>query len=196
MGREALVYAEVDGEAGEVRALLESSEFILRGAIKRRYVREALEHIVVDDDTLQFESNGEQVRLCLGAAMARKWAEAMQKAPPTLREKLGLNPTTKGFLVGVVADDDLASAVQDCLTESGADARMLIAVVENESALIEALRVHSSFPSLPIWTVYAKGRGVTFGDTAIRTILRDAGFRDTKSCAVSASFTATRYHPI
>jgi hypothetical protein len=41
MGREALTHAEVGGECGEVRALLESGELILRGAIRRHFPRSA-----------------------------------------------------------------------------------------------------------------------------------------------------------
>lgn len=45
-----------------------------------------------------------------------------------------------------------------------------------------------------LWTIYPKGRGVAFGEREIRTALRAAGFRDTKSCAVSGLLTATRYN--
>ena len=50
--------------------------------------------------------------------------------------------------------------------------------------------------ALPLWTVYPKGKAGQFGDTAIRTALRDAGWRDTKSCAVSERLTATRYNRV
>ena len=45
-----------------------------------------------------------------------------------------------------------------------------------------------------LWTIYPKGRGVAFGEREIRTVLRAAGFRDTKSCAVSGLLTTTRYN--
>ncbi|WP_294330103.1 hypothetical protein [uncultured Sphingomonas sp.] len=48
---------------------------------------------------------------------------------------------------------------------------------------------------LPIWAVYPKGKAAAFGDGAIRTASRSAGYRDSKSCSVSALRTATRYHP-
>ena len=37
MGREAVTHAEVGSERGEVRALLEGGELILRGAIRRHF---------------------------------------------------------------------------------------------------------------------------------------------------------------
>jgi hypothetical protein len=66
MGREAVVNAEAGAEAGEVKALLETRELILRGALRRRYSKEALEGVRVEGDTLSFTVAGEAVRLHLG----------------------------------------------------------------------------------------------------------------------------------
>ena len=40
---------------------------------------------------------------------------------------------------------------------------------------------------------YPKGKGAAYGDTAIRNFLRQRGYVDSKSCAVSPELTATRY---
>lgn len=195
MGREALIHAEVGGEAGEVRALLESTELILRGSIRRHYLKAAMEHVIVEDVVLRFQSAGETVRLHLGAKTAQSWASAIAKPPPSLRAKLGLTNGARAILIGAVADDILAEAIHGCLVTDGAQAQMLIALIDGPDDLTDAQKIHAGFPTLPLWTIYPKGRGVTFGDTAIRTALRAAGFRDTKSCAVSDRLTATRYSP-
>lgn len=193
MGREATVYAEVGSEAGEVRALLESTELILRGEIRRRFPKAAMEQVHVEGDILRFHATGEAVALHLGAKAAQSWAAAIVKPPPSLRAKLGLGDDARALLVGKIADEALAEATHELLVTDAAAARMMIAIIDGPDDLAEAQRIHASSPALPLWTIYPKGRGVSFGDTAIRTALREAGFRDTKSCAVSDILTATRY---
>ena len=194
MGREAFVHAEVGAEAGEVRVLLESTEMILRGDIKRRYPRAEIQQLAVEGEVLRFLSGGDAVRLHLGEKIARSWADVIAKPPPGLRAKLGLETGALALILGSVTDEALEEATSGSAVTSGAAAQMIIAVIDGPDSLAEAQRVQGDFPSLPIWTVYPKGRGVVFGDTAIRTVLRQAGFRDTKSCAVSDSLTATRYN--
>ena len=194
MGREALAYAEVGSEAEEVRALLESGELILRGAIRRRYPKTALEGVTVEGEVLYFAHAGEAVRLHLGAREAEAWRKAITTPPPSLRTKLGLNKGARALLVGSFEDDALAEALDGVLVEDGADAAVMIACIERPNDLSAARTLHAAHPSLALWAVYPKGRGVTFGENEIRASLRAKGFRDTKSCAVSERLTATRYN--
>ena len=194
MGREATVYAEVGSEAGEVRALLESTELILRGEIRRRFPKAAMEAVLVEGDVLRFQVAGEAVALHLGAKVAQSWATAIAKPPPDLRAKLGLGTGARALLMGEIADEALAEATHGLLVTDGAAAQMMIAIIDDPEDLTEAQRIHAGFPAVPLWAVYPKGRGGAFGDNTIRTALREAGFRDTKSCAVSDRLTATRYN--
>ena len=72
---------------------------------------------------------------------------------------------------------------------------MLIARIDDADDLAKALAEHGAMPQLPLWAIYPKGKQAAFGDAPIRDALRSAGFRDTKSCAVSDRLTATRYNP-
>ena len=85
MGREARVRADVGSEAGEVKALLESQELILRGEIRRRFSKAAMTDVAADGDTLRFIFAGETVRLHLGSKVAQAWAKAIATMPPSLR---------------------------------------------------------------------------------------------------------------
>ena len=194
MGKEADIRAEVDGVSGAVRALLERDELILRGDIRRRFPRNGLENLQVADGVLSFTGAGQPVKLHLGEA-AQTWYRAISTPPPSLRAKLGLDKGGKALLSGDCHDADLAAALDGVLTDDGAQAAMLVACITTPEDLATAEAVQSQYPHLPIWAVYPKGRTVTFGDSAIRETLRAHGFRDTKSCAVSACLTATRYHP-
>lgn len=194
MGKEADIRADVDDTSGEVRALLERDELILRGEIRRRFPRATLQDATVADGVLSFTGAGQQVRLHLGDAAAT-WHAAITTPPPSLRAKLGLDRGAKALLHGACHDADLAAALDGVLTENGAEAAMLVACLAGPEDLAAAEALQARYPRLPIWAVYPKGRNVPFGDGAIRETLRAHGFRDTKSCAVSSRLTATRYNP-
>lgn len=191
MGREAQVHAEVGAEVAEVKALLESGELILRGALRRRFARAAITDARAEGEVLRFACDGETVRLHLGARAAVAWAKAVATPPPDLRHKLGLKPGVKALFLGVCDDAALTEALAEALTDDAAAAAMLIARIDGPAdvAAAQALGAH-----LPIWAVYRKGK-TAFGDAAIRSALRAVGCRDTKSCAVSDRLTATRYDP-
>ncbi len=194
MGKEADIHAEVGDAAGEVHALLERDELILRGEIRRRFPRAGLEDLQVADGVLSFRGAGQAVRLHLGDA-AQTWHTAITTPPPSLRAKLGLDKGAKALLLGACDDVDLAAALDGALTDDGAQAAMLIACITGPEDLAAAEVVQARRPRLPIWAIYPKGRNVPFGDSEIRDTLRAHGFRDTKSCAVSTRLTATRYNP-
>lgn len=192
MGREAVVRAEVGGEAGEVRALLEAGELILRGDLRRRFPRAEIADLRVEGGALLFRSGGEVVRLALGETSAAAWRKALLTPPPDLRAKLGLAKGAKALLVGACDDAALAAALDGARTEVPAEAAMVVARIDGPEDLAAA---QAACGALPLWAVYAKGKAATFGDAAIRTALRAAGWRDVKSCAVSDRLTATRYLP-
>ena len=195
MGREAVVNAQIGDQAGEVHALLESSELIMRGAIRRRFPKAALEQVRVDEGTLYFVCSGEAIRLELGARMAQSWCKAIATPAPDLRAKLGLHKGARALRVGAFDDAALTEALKGVLVKKVRLADMIIACIKSAADLDAALVLQAAQPKLPVWTIYGKGSGIPFGDSHIRTALRGAGFRDSKSCAVSERLTATRYNP-
>ncbi|MDO6966732.1 hypothetical protein [Rhizobium alvei] len=194
MGREALVHAEVGThETGEVKALLEAQELILRGEIRRRFPRSMVGDLSVDGPVLRFSCKGESIALHLGPEAAQAWAKAIATPPPSLRAKLGLDKGAKALLIGIPDDPALSEALDGALVDSREVAAMAIARIDTHSDLINALETCAS---LPLWTIYPKGKAVPFGDSAIRSALRAAGWRDSKTCAVSERLTATRYNRV
>lgn len=171
MGKEADIHAEVGDAVGEVRALLERDELILRGEIRRRFPRAALQDVRASDGVLSFTGLGQPVRLHLGDAAAT-WYTAMTTPPPSLRAKLGLEKGAKAPLHGNCDDAELATALDGVLTDDGAQAAMLIACITGPEDLDTAEAVQARYPMLPLWAVYHKGRGVAFGDREIRATLR------------------------
>ena len=78
-------------------------------------------------------------------------------------------------------------------TRTTAEAGVLLAILATEADLMSAYAVAEQNPQLMLWCVYPKGKGAAYGDTAIRNFLRQRGYVDSKSCAVSPELTATRY---
>jgi len=193
MGREALIHAEVGNIAGEVKALLETQELILRGDIRRRFSKAAMANVSVVGSLLCFSCDGEIVALDLGTKVAEAWAKAIVTPPPSLRAKLGLDKGAKALMIGTCDDPVLMEALQGVLTDKAEATAMAIACINGTEDLTKA---RETCGMLPLWTVYSKGKSVSFGDAAIRVIMREARWRDTKSCAVSDLYTATRYNLI
>lgn len=192
MGREARVEATIGAERGSVTVLLESDALILRGGPRRRWRRDAIRDIAVDGDGVTFQAGTETVRLAFPPGLAANWAKAMTTPPSSLAAKLGLSKGARALLVGPCHDTDLLAALDGATAVDPVGAALAIAVVETPEALAAAVAASGR---LPLWVVHPKGRGVVFGDTAIRAEMRRSGYRDAKACAVSQRLTATRYDP-
>lgn len=193
MGREAQSVCFWRGMTGEVRALLESHELILRGEIRERIPRSSIEKIAVIDDALVLQIEGKRMLLKLGSAEAERWAIFLRKSPPTLRDKLGISGDKKAWMLGATESAELRDAIQGCVADQIVDAGMVIAIVLEESDLCDAVALAREIPHLPIWFVYVKGKSTRLGDAAIRSHMREHGYIDSKSCRVSDILTATRY---
>lgn len=191
MGREAVCPCRWGADKGEVKALLESHELILRGDIKRKVAVAELKSVTVDGDDLRFKVGRESVALRLGAKDAASWAKKIATRPPSLKEKLGLKDGAKALAIGPLKDPALAEALKGATTTSATKAALAVAVIENDKDLAKAIRACP--PATPLWIVHRKGKAATYGDTPIRAAMRASGFIDTKVSAVSDDFSATRY---
>ena len=192
MGREAVVQVEAGKDSGEARALLESRELILRGEVRRRWPLEALTMVRAEGDELRFQAGDEGVTLVLGASMAADWARRMTAPPTPLRKKLGVGDADRVFVIGALDDEALVEALAGAVTADPTQATLFVARIEDEADIDAALAAHVARPDVQLWAVYPKGK-VPVGDTRVRERLRAAGYRDSKSCAVSDRLTATRY---
>jgi hypothetical protein len=194
MGLEAKCRCRCNGVSGEVKALLEAHELILRGEIKRRFPLASVSDLRTIGDELRFKNSAGEFALELGADQARRWAEKIATPPPSLAKKLGVSPTSKIMLIGPIDDIALQEALKDGIAAQKEEARLSLALVHDEPTLIHALDVHeSSATGTPIWIVYEKGRKTPFGEGQVRSFMRGAGYRDNKISAVSDTLSATRY---
>ncbi|SDY71386.1 hypothetical protein [Herbiconiux ginsengi] len=202
MGSEAIGSVTIRDESGatlahahDVKALLESREFILRGPLRRVLRVDQLRDVAAEGDRLRFGHGNERYELILGPSVAARWAKKILTPPPTLAAKLGIAPERPAVVIGRVTDARLVEALLGATTggEPGTPPDLAIAEIDDAEGLENAV---AELPTgLPIWLVHRKGPGTDFGDTAIRQRMRSLGFIDTKVAAVSDARTATRYSP-
>ena len=193
MGAEATCRCRWPGGSGEVKALLETRELILRGFLRRVVPLAKMANLRVEGDSLSFTTGGETIALELGAARARRWAEKIAN-PPTLAAKLGIGPAAKAWVIGTVTEAALLEALSDGMAASPEEARLSLAVVTSEDGLAETARMHETLlPGAPIWIIHGKGKQAAIGDNAVRRFMRAAGYIDTKISGVSDTLSATRY---
>jgi hypothetical protein len=180
--------------SGEVKAVLEAHELVLRGEIKRRFPLADISDLCTIGDELRFKNSAGEFTLELGANRARRWAEKIATPPPSLAKKLGVAPTSKIMLIGPIDDIALQEALKDGIAVQKEEPRSSLAVVRDEPTLIRALGVHESLAAgTPIWIVHQKGQKASFGEGPVRSFMRGAGYRDNKVSAVSDTLSATRY---
>lgn len=196
MGLEAVSELSVNGQTVAVKALLESRELILRGAVKKTLAINDLANPHAAGDQLVFEHEGTAYTLTLPAGQAGKWLKKLTTAPPTLAEKLGVGATHKALVWGRVDDAAVNEALLGAVTADYVEATQAIAIVHTPDELGDALgELTQTMSHAPIWIVYPKGAKSTLPESAVRAHLASLGYVDTKVSSVSDKLTAARFSP-
>jgi hypothetical protein len=193
MGREAIAVCHWRGETAEAKALLEASHIILRGAIRLRVERLAIDAIARDDGELILTIGGERLILELGATEVAKWHDHLLNPVPTLAEKLGVDGTRRAFVIGTHDDAELTRALDGATTGDANEASVVIAILTAEADIAAAVAAARANPARHLWCMSGKGKFATLSDSTIRAALRAHGFVDNKTSGVSDRLTATRY---
>jgi hypothetical protein len=194
MGKETTCDCQWGGESGHCKVLLETSELIVRGPIRRRVPIASLTQVSIEGNNLHFRAGEDAVTLILGTALAQSWAKKIATPPPTLAAKLGISPQSNLLIVGDCADEGLKAAIDGAAATDSKKPDMILAYIRSTSDLNYALDLYSKIASRPpMWIVYPKGSNKPIGETEIRNTLRQEGFIDTKVASVSATLTALRF---
>ena len=196
MGREATCKCDWSGTPAEVKALLETSDLILRGGIRKKIPFASLRDLEAKDGYLSFTIDGERVRLFLGKDQSVKWAAAMKAGPATLAKKLGITDQTIVRTIGDTSDDALQLALAQAAKISAMNPALIVACVDTPESLEAAIGKAESqlAKAVPVWLVYRKGPGHALNESMIRSALLPRGLVDTKVASVSAKLTAIRFN--
>ena len=194
MGREARCAASWGARSGEVTALLESTELIVRGAFRARAPLASLREVRADGDTLRFRAGDADVALVLGRD-APRWAAALVQPPPSLAAKLGITAGTRVLVEGEIDDDALATAIAAGTPAGADDPDLIVARVDDADELARIAHEHHALLErrVRLWVVYTKGKRAPLGEAAVRGMLRERGLMDLKVAAVSDALTALQF---
>jgi hypothetical protein len=110
MGKEATCLCQCSNETYQIKLVLEPTELIFRGELKRKIPRSSISGIVLHGGNLSFSADGEQISLTLGAEEAAKWQRALQTPPPSIAQKLGIRATSTVRIYGEIDDGNLHDA--------------------------------------------------------------------------------------
>jgi hypothetical protein len=192
MGLEAVCTVRVNGKAAEAKALLETSELIVRAPVRLKVPFSSITSVEAKDGELVITYGGGQVSLALGPK-AKTWAEKI-KNPRGLLDKLGVKPGMSIAVVGVQDGDFLVQLgervpkLSEC--KPGAELDLVFFETDEREGLewLESLR-KAIKPSGAIWVVAPKG-STEVREVDVLTSGRAAGLVDVKVAAFSETHTA------
>jgi hypothetical protein len=196
MGREATCHCRWGDEEGDCKVLLEGAELIVRLGIRRRVPLSSLAGVSARGSKLVFRVGQEPVELRLGPEVAQRWAKAIATPLPSLATKLGISRATKLLVIGEIESDELKAAVAEANAVGGREANLILICAVSQSEMDHALAqwFKANTSSVPLWIVFPKGASSEVKGSALRKLLRNRGFTDTKIASVSAKLTAIRFN--
>src|SRR4051812_36741882 len=100
MGNETTCRVEIDGQSANAKALLETEELIVRGAMRAKIPFREVKDVAADGAVLRLRWNERDVRIHVGKDAA-KWAEKIRN-PKSVADKLGIKTGQKISIVGVM----------------------------------------------------------------------------------------------
>ena len=195
MGRELLCTVRSGGKTGTSKALLETTEIILRGDFRLKIPFASLKSVVARDGNLDLKWPEGSAVLELGE-QAEKWAHKILH-PKSTAEKLGIKP---GLVISALAMSD-DNFVQDLRTQakSFSDSKPLKnsdLIFFGAGKAADLARVERLVPSLAsagaLWIVYPKGRQ-KITELQVLSAGRAAGLVDIKVVSFSATHTALKF---
>jgi hypothetical protein len=199
MGREATCICTWRDITADVTALLESTELILRGEIRRHIPLSSIKNLHAENGTLSFSIGDHSLALKLGGDTASKWAKSIAN-PPTLAKKFGITADTSVWMLGEADDSALYAALTEAkiVKDSGAPDKsvdLILARIDTPGDLASALRKSAKPISkgAALWLIYHKGKGHALTEAGVRGAARDIGLIDTKVASVSSTLTALRF---
>ncbi len=196
MGNELVCRATVNGKVTRGKALLETTELLVRGDVRARVPLAAVKAVMVSGDTLSLTWPGGTLALELGATAAAKWADKIRN-PPSRSHKLGVKPGARVTLLGDFAFDatferELAKGGAILTTKGPVDLLFFAPTKRADLERVPTLGKRLD-PAGALWIVRPKGKDTAVTETDTRRAGLDAGLVDVKVAAFSATHTAEKF---
>lgn len=193
MGNEVLTRVEIGAETGEAKALLETDELIVRGAVKAKIPFKEMKDVRGEEGVLSLRWNDRDVRIHVGRD-AEKWAEKIRN-PKSVLDKLGVKSGQKIAVIG-----DVDGAFTELLEARGAEVvrklrperDLIFFAVTRREELTRLEEVRRALqPAGAIWVLRPKGSD-TISERDVMASGKAAGLVDVKVVRFSETHTAEK----
>lgn len=193
MGNEAQCRVEIGGEAADAKALLETEELIVRGALRAKIPFREAKDVAAEGGVLRLRWNGRVVRIHVGRD-APKWAEKIRN-PKSVLEKLGVKPGQRVSVIGSVEEAflaELGNAGVDLSRRQRRDSDIIFFAANARADLerLDELR-RALAPAGAIWVLRPKGGGA-ISENDVMAAGKTAGLVDVKVVRFSGTHTAEK----
>ena len=193
MGSEVVTRIEIGRESAEAKALLETEEIIVRGALKARIPFSETRDVAADGGVLRLRWGDRDVRIHVGKDAA-KWAERIRN-PKSILDKLGVKAGQRISVIGSVHDGFLAELEKRGIDVSRRlrrenDIVFFAATKREDLARLDDLR-RALLPAGAVWVIRPKGTPA-INDNDVMAAAKSAGLVDVKVARFSATHTAEK----
>jgi hypothetical protein len=191
MGNEATCRVEYDGSPFEAKALLETEEVVIRGALRLKVPLREVRDAAAENGVLRLRWPGHELRIELGKDAA-KWAEKIRN-PKSVVDKLGVKAGQKVSVVGTIdqlADIEARSGDVSRRLRKGSDVIFFAAASRGELGRLAALR-EALQPDGAVWVIRPKGTQ-EIGEADVIAAAKTAGLVDVKVVQFSETHTAEK----
>jgi Protein of unknown function (DUF3052) len=193
MGNEATCRVEIDAESATAKALLETEELIVRGALRAKIPFAEARDVRAEEGVLRLGWNGRDVRIHLGRDAA-KWAEKIRN-PKSIFDKLGVKAGQKISIAGPVDEDFVAQLEArgcDVAKKPRANSDLLFFAANAREDLKKLARLRESLaPNGALWVIRPKGSDA-ISEAEVMSAAKTAGLVDVKVAKFSATHTAEK----
>jgi len=193
MGNEVLTRVEIGDESAQAKALLETEELIVRGAIKAKIPFNEMKDVRAGDGMLSLRWKGRDVHVHVGRDAA-KWEDKIRN-PRSVLDKLGVKSGQRVSVIGKV-DGSFTEMLEGRGVEVSRRPRPERDVIffgadrREDLARLEEFR-HALKPAGAIWVLRPKGNPA-ISESDVMAAGKAAGLVDVKVVRFSATHTAEK----
>lgn len=194
MGRETTTTVKTSTATATAKVLLETSEVICRGELKRKFPFAAMKNLKSLDGWLKFKCDGEEVSIHLHES-ADAWLKRI-KNPPSRVAKLRVKAGDSVLLLGSVDEDvnlELIAARANVAAKLSDRPRVVLYFIESTAALKKLASIEKSLAAGgAVWVLWPKGADAAVRHGDVVNAGRACGLNQTISIGFSPKFTGLR----
>ena len=190
MGNETTCRVEIDGQSANAKALLETEELIVRGAMRAKIPFREVKDVVADGAVLRLRWNERDVRIHVGKDAA-KWAEKIRN-PKSVADKLGIKAGQKISIVGAMDASFLDGRGADVSKRLRKDSEVIFFAASRREELARLGELRRALtPAGAVWVIRPKGVD-TISEGDVLASAKAAGLVDVKVVKFSETHTAEK----